>query len=114
MVQFDMNDMQRERVKMVVIGVVIGIVATLRVLGRYDLKPDQTSGIAWRFDRLTGHAEMIGPNGQPLVTQGRYKGSGQLIDYSLTRATRRAKVHSVCVRWKRVTYSMIREFAFGS
>jgi hypothetical protein len=66
-----MNDMQRERAKMLAIGAVVGIVATLLVLGRYDLKPDQTSGMAWRFDRLTGHAELIGPNGQPLVNQGR-------------------------------------------
>ena len=56
---------------MLVIGALIGIVATLLVLGRYELKPDSTSGMAWRFDRLTGHAELIGPNGQPLVNQVR-------------------------------------------
>ena len=64
-----MNVMQKERVKWVAIGVVVGMVIGLLAAGRYDLKPDKESGFAWRVDHWTGRTELLGPTGQPIMQQ---------------------------------------------
>jgi hypothetical protein len=64
-----MNEMQKERAKWAAIGAVVGIVIGLLAAGRYDLKPDKESGFAWRVDHWTGRAELLGPNGQPIMRQ---------------------------------------------
>jgi hypothetical protein len=64
-----MNEMQKERAKWAAIGAVVGIVIGLLAAGRYDLKPDKESGFAWRVDHWTGRAELLWPNGQPIMRQ---------------------------------------------
>jgi hypothetical protein len=64
-----MNEMQKGRMKWAAIGAVVGIAVGLLAAGRYDLKPDKESGLAWRVDRWTGRTELLGPNGQPIMQQ---------------------------------------------
>jgi hypothetical protein len=64
-----MNQMQKERAKWAAIGVVVGIVIGLLIAGRYDLKPDKESGLAWRVDHWTGSTVLLGPNGRPILEQ---------------------------------------------
>jgi hypothetical protein len=64
-----MKDIKQEKAKWAAIGAVMGIVIGLLAGGRYDLKPDKESGLAWRVDRWTGSVELLGPNGQPITQQ---------------------------------------------
>ena len=64
-----MNEKQKERVKWAAIGAAVGVVIGLLAGGRYDIKPDKESGLAWRVDHWTGATELLGPTGQPLMQQ---------------------------------------------
>lgn len=60
-----------EKIKLVGLGFLAGLILgaffARELSNRYDLHVNNDGGFAWRIDRLTGHVEVVGPNGQPLL-----------------------------------------------